>query len=112
MLLAIDNRTAARSILARAATAKTPGPLKRSCGLLAALCGNSAAAAANAARIASIALLCASLSDPFAAVCATASARLPSLETQTPSWLSGVGEGAHRALVFTNSPLGRRVILA
>ena len=49
MLLAIDKRTAARSILARAATAKTPGPLKRSCGVLAALPGNSAAAAANAA---------------------------------------------------------------
>ena len=35
MLLAIDKRTAARSILARAATAKTPGPLKRNCTLLA-----------------------------------------------------------------------------
>ena len=48
MLLAMDKLTAARSILARAATAKTPGPLKRNCTLFAPVCAASDAAAANA----------------------------------------------------------------
>ncbi len=99
MLLAIDRRTAACSILARAPTANTPGPLsfkRRSAARPADDSCTGAAnaartAAANAARTAAMARSCASVSEPPAAVCATIRARAPPGETQTPSLVGGEG---------------------
>jgi len=91
MLLAIDNRTAARSILARAATANTPGPLRRSCTPAFVPVAKSAAAARKLRpnRLDRFALGVAV--GAAAAVCATAKARVSSAETQTPSRLCGRG---------------------
>ena len=91
MPLAIESRTAARSILARASTAKTPGPLNFNCTAGTPRVGASRTAAANAARMASMARSCASVSDPRAAVSATANARFPSAEAHTPSIVEGAG---------------------
>ena len=87
----MDRRRAARSILARAATANTPGPLNFNCKSAAPLAVEACTAAANAARIDSTARSCASVSEPAAAVCATIRARAPSEETQTPPLVAGTG---------------------
>ena len=76
-LLAIDRRTTARSMLAREATANTPGPLMASSRRL----GRGAPTARTRCvegrlRAAPIACSWASVSEPAAAVCATSSAAL------------------------------------
>ena len=103
-LLSNDRRSAACSILARAATANTPGPLKRS--TTPAACDFFTAA--SKAAIALMARCCASVSDPRAAVCATARARPPPLATQTPSRVSGPAPTDNCSTMCGSSPVGSR----
>jgi len=88
--LMADSRIAARLILARAATAKTPGPLIFNCTAEELDGSVSATPAPKAPRIACKSRSWASVSEPGAAVCATSRVRAPSAETQTPCCVRGL----------------------
>ena len=106
-LLCSDRRSASPLMVARAATANTPGPLIRR-RRPADAPGCPSTAAAKARRTAASACSWPSVSEPAARVCANSSARLPSGDTQTPSAVRGPGVRSSCPMISSISPVGSR----